>query len=94
MSETCDIIQNWLKEEFPVTTWETRGEQVTGTIGGLTLELRIEPKELTVGIWVKMPFKKASKVREVHLSSPTSIEDLQEVVKHTIKITTKPTWIP
>lgn len=103
MSETGAIILNWLKDEFPKATWEARESQtynyatskqevtelMSANIGGITLELKVN-KDLAVEIWTKTPFKKASKVREVHLQDPTSIEDLQEVVKHTIKITTNP----
>jgi hypothetical protein len=103
MSETADIITAWLKEEYPSSEWTSHEyprynyttnkqevvEAVSATIGGILLELKIN-KDLDVGIWTKTPFKQASKVREVRLTDPTSIADLQEVVKHTIKITTNP----
>jgi hypothetical protein len=94
MSETSELISTWLKDEFPKAGWETHGESVSGVIGGVTLELKIMQKELLVSIWTKLPFKKSSKVREVHLTNPTSIDDLQEVVRHTIKITTNPFLVP
>jgi len=103
MTETADIILNWLKEEFPKGAWAAQEiptynyvsskqeviETMSAVIGGITLELKVN-KDLAVEIWTKTPFKRSSKVREVHLQDPTSIEDLQEVVKHTIKITTNP----
>lgn len=94
MSETSDLILSWLKDEFPKAGWEAHAEQVSGVIGGVTLELRIQQKELLVSIWTKLPFKRPNKIREVHLTNPTSIDDLQEVVRHTIKITTNPFLVP
>lgn len=103
MTETASIIMNWLKEEFPKSEWTAKEnsiynyatskndvtEMMSANIGGITLELKLD-KDLHVEIWTKTPFKRSSKVREVHLQDPTSIDDLQEVVKHTIKITTNP----
>lgn len=103
MTETGAIILNWLKEEFPKSEWTSQEipnydyntgkqsiiESMAANIGGIVLELKVN-KDLAVEIWTKTPFKKSSKVREVHLQDPTSIDDLQEVVKHTIKITTNP----
>lgn len=103
MTETGEIILNWLKTEFPKGEWVSQEiptynyttnkkdvvESMSANIGGITLELKVN-KDLAVEIWTKTPFKKSSKVREVHLQDPTSIDDLQEVVKHTIKITTNP----
>lgn len=94
MSETTDLISAWLNDEFPKAGWQNHGETIAGVIGGITLELRIVQKELLVSIWTKPPFKRASKIREVHLTNPTSIDDLQEVVRHTIKITTNPFLVP
>lgn len=101
MSETSDLIFAWLKEEFPQAGWDGQlttnlspktniTEIIRGAIGGITLELHITQKELLVSIWTKTPRNRASKVREVHLTDPTSIDSLQEVVRHTIKITTNP----
>lgn len=97
MTETQGIILNWLREEFPNVEWNTNhrhftvhDNMVAGDIGGLTLLMFIEDKELTVDIWTKAPFKPSNKIREVQLSNPTSIDELKEVVKHTIKITTNP----
>jgi hypothetical protein len=89
-SETSEIILNWLKTEYPQASWEPHGERMSGVIGGITLELRVVPKELSVGIYTKISYRPATKVREVHLADPTSIDDLQEVVRHTIKITASP----
>lgn len=103
MTEAGEIIVSWLKDEFPANPWvgrdDTRYDYNTGksdatecissNIGGITLELRID-KDLAVEIWVKTPYKQFNKVRVVRLSDPTSIGDLQEVVRHTIKITTNP----
>ena len=101
-SETHEIILAWLKDEFPQANWTEAAhtwhysqskdvqEWLAGTIGGITLEIGIHPKDCIVAIWTKTPFKKASKVREVQLTDPTSIDSLQEVVRHTIKFTNNP----
>lgn len=103
MTEAGEIITSWLKDEFSKNLWTTREdthydyntgksnivECVQSTIGGITVELRID-KDLAIDILVKTPYKPFNKVRTVHLTDPTSIGDLQEVVRHTIKITTNP----
>lgn len=107
LTETADIILAWLKEEFPKHTWcirenhqynygtgtQTTTECLSAEIGGIMVELQLS-KDLDVAIYTKIPFRQSSKIREVRLSDPTSIDDLKEVVKHTIKITTNPFCTP
>lgn len=103
MTEAGEIIISWLKDEFPTNPWIGREdprydystgktstvECVSSNIGGITVELRINP-DLAIEVWINTPYKQFNKVRTVHLTDPTSIGDLQEVVRHTIKITTNP----
>lgn len=103
MTEAGEIIISWLKDEFPANLWigreephydpntgkTTTTECVSSSIGGITVDLRIDI-DLAVEIWVKTPYKQFNKLRTVHLTDPTSIGNLQEVVRHTIKITTNP----
>lgn len=104
MTEAGNLILAWLNDEFSKYKWERYSsnyyvdsknkelDTIQGVIGGVTLELRIV--DLEVSIYVKTPYKMSNKVRSVQLTNPTSIDNLKEVMTHTIKFTTNPYWTP
>ena len=55
--------------------------------GGVSLILYI--RELEVSVWVVTP-KARSKIKEVNLIDPASIESIQTIVRHLISVTLSP----
>ena len=102
MTETCELMLEWLMDAYPKMGWKlstetTRDNQPVewldailpdplGSTKGLNIQLEIY--KLTVTAYIKTRHK--SKVRSVELHDPTSIDGLKELVDHAIKVCTMP----
>ena len=106
--EATELIYEWLRTEFPTlilggqandgacTMFQNYKDQITDIIFvyidkdrrcGLIIYIR----GLDVVIYLSTP-RATSKIREVNLISPTSIDSIQQIIKHLMQVTLSP-WM-
>jgi len=102
MTETGELIFEWLKDQYPSLNWQMGGhgqkdnhpvERLNGLmadpLGGTKgLTIILEVYKMTVTAYIKT--RHLSKIRSVELHDPKSIDGLKELVDHVMKVCTMP----
>ena len=102
MTETGELIFDWLKDQYPSLGWTIGGhgqkdshpvERLQGlmpdAIGGTKgLVIILEVYKMTVTAFIKT--RHLSRVRSVELHDPKSIDGLKELVDHVMKVCSMP----
>lgn len=94
LSETGELIFAWLKDQYPTAKWSTVSDtksdtikcDIPGVMYDTTTSIQFTIAGLVVMAWLGISSMRAVKICSVTLDDPRSIEKIQTLINHIIKV--------